>query len=618
MALIQLFANGIAIDFVKETLSIKKENNALITDFKVSYSSVPFLIIENATTIQALGSRDLTSINKKRIIPVDVIELGEKYYGELQVLSYVNGYRKCNLKYASQVLTIMNKKIADFMPVVSVIPDETNPIPYTTEVDKNVEGEANWDLYPTTFLTKNYPEVKWQFPTMDWPYKYGTDLKMDDDWFDYQGKINNYADELLVLNTGALTAGVYRIVNKNIVAPQVFLLSPLFYALQQIGFYSTGTFTTNEFIKRILMYSPKDNLTKSRVFNYFGESPIPISNYDPDSGMYIDEYTTQFEGFYYLNYSFTMVKAGVLKVFFSNIIYATFSHPGGYTKTYTGKARIPVSAGEVGSKIYINYLPEIEPGIVPDLPVHSIGLGFGYFKQLFQMHTTIETGRYVPDWTFGDYLNQLKNTFNLDITINDVKKEVSFNFVEDFILSEQKHTIDKSLEIKSYEQVAYEAFILSYANDTDEALYITSSGEAIKTTQSSEFDFTIKNKFKMVPRNGGTALLSEELQDKDGVGLMIYDPLNNPAISESYAGKNLNIAGSGGIYKTFWRNTLKLRLNASVVELSGPFSELELKKIANIKKVYIDNQGYLVASLEYSETNQENLLLTLRLESINY
>jgi hypothetical protein len=43
MSLIKIIANGIELDFVKETLTIRKENNALIRNFKVSHSNFPFL-----------------------------------------------------------------------------------------------------------------------------------------------------------------------------------------------------------------------------------------------------------------------------------------------------------------------------------------------------------------------------------------------------------------------------------------------------------------------------------------------------------------------------------------------------------------------------------------------
>ena len=104
MAIIRIVANGIELDFVRETLKIKKENNSFIPTFKVSYNSYPFLIVENSKTASALGTREITSVLKKKIVPVFVYEMGIPYYGELEIISYISGFRKCNLRFGSDII----------------------------------------------------------------------------------------------------------------------------------------------------------------------------------------------------------------------------------------------------------------------------------------------------------------------------------------------------------------------------------------------------------------------------------------------------------------------------------------------------------------------------------
>ncbi|MFA9207290.1 MAG: hypothetical protein ACEQSN_03170 [Yersinia sp. (in: enterobacteria)] len=200
MSLIKIFANDIELDFVKDTLSIKKENTALTRDFKVAHSTFPFLIIENLAAKQALGTRSLASINKIKTVEVTIFEGGKKYLGELQILSYLNGFRKCNLKYASELLSIMNSKISSFMPIVSVIPGETSPETFieTGGAMQTPYGHpTDWLTYPVDFIDQGFPDVKWQFPTMEWKNKFGEALTSDDDWVDYQGRINLFNEELI-------------------------------------------------------------------------------------------------------------------------------------------------------------------------------------------------------------------------------------------------------------------------------------------------------------------------------------------------------------------------------------------------------------------------------------
>jgi len=94
------------LDYVKKTLSIKRENNAFSPDFEVSHTTHPFLIIENDKSITALGPRDLTTVFKVKTVTVTVVEMDQHYVGELQIRQYTNGFRKANLRYASNLLTL--------------------------------------------------------------------------------------------------------------------------------------------------------------------------------------------------------------------------------------------------------------------------------------------------------------------------------------------------------------------------------------------------------------------------------------------------------------------------------------------------------------------------------
>jgi hypothetical protein len=122
--------------------------------------------------------------------------------------------------------------------------------------------------------------------------------------------------------------------------------------------------------------------------------------------------------------------------------------------------------------------------------------------------------------------------------------------------------------------------------------------------------------FKIVPTTY-TAVLSEELESKTGVGLMIYNPEGNPYISDEFSGQTLKMEGVGGIYDVFFKKWLKFRFNASAIEMEGPFSETEINKMQELKRLFIDNQEYIVSSFEYSETINQNFILKLSLLNVN-
>lgn len=629
MSLIKIFANDIELDFVKDTLSIKKENTALTRDFKVAHSQFPFLIIENLAAKQALGTRALASINKIKTVEVTIFEGGKKYLGELQILSYLPGFRKCNLKYASELLSIMNSKISSFMPIVSVIPGETSPAPFTETggaMQTPYGHPTDWLTYPVGFIDQGFPDVKWQFPTMEWKNKFGEALTSDDEWVDYQGRINLFNEELTQFIENDYvdtTFEVTSVSNKNVPSPQVYLLAPLFYALASKGFTAIGDFYNNAFVKKLLIQSSKTNLTETSLIKLLKTFTFPaawvVNSYGRSYKK--ETFTLPISGNYTLEYSFTFagpatsVTWPLYQFRYSNgdiISRLVFETTAITTSSFTVNVSLDLSL-DATYGFYVVLFSE-----TATMPTSfSVVLKKNFAKNWKQMNTTIETGRYLPEWTFATYLNALQNLFNLQINIDDFTKKMELTFNDESLSSGEKQVVNKSLAVTGYDQTPNNAFLLKYENDEDAALWITTSGAVNYGTQTSDFSENLSSKFKLIPHTY-TANLSEETDSKTGVGLMIYDHAIFPYTVTEYAGQNLNVPGTGGIYETYWKKWLKFRLNASQVEMSGPFTQSELTKILDLKRIFIDNQEYIIQDVQYSETLQNNFDVKFNLLSVNF
>ena len=637
MSLIKIIANNIELDVVKETLTITKENTSMSSDFKVACSDFPFLIVENSKTEKVLGGRDITTANKTKTVPVIVEELNEKYYGELRILSYLPGFRKVTLKYATELLQIMDTNISSFMPVTSVIPGEVNPVLFSEESASVILGHEHWPDFVSPYINESYPNVKFNFPMMSWKNKFGADLEPDDDWINYKQHINYFdEDDNFVLNNYSIVDS-FTTDNQNVPAPQIYLLSPLFYALKSLGWTMEGNFTTSEFVKKIMFLSAKNNLCKTEVsletifINY---PALPIWNvflyrsrptcktivYQtlPDLGKVtfnwmfkINDPTTDVKTFAEFRRTREIrlledVRVEIEKVIlFQNAIV-------GFDKVYSGSHEFEVIAGDEISITYYN-LHQIMP------MDYSLTIQKKDNSKVFhQFHPTIQLGRYLPEWTFGTYLNELKKLFNLKIDTDDFIKKISLNFNENIIQNSEKEVLRKSLAIKTHDQPLFNAFHLGYQNDIDKALWITREGIEAFIDQKSDFSNKLDSKFKFVPNNGYTAELSDDLANKDGVGLMIYNHDFAPYISSHYENKTLKIDGQNGIYTNFWKKWLKFRLNAVPIEITGYFTETELFKIQKKQRTYVDRQDYIVSSLEYSEADQSNFDVLLKLESVSF
>lgn len=644
MSIVRIFANDIELNFKKTSLTLKKENNSLSDDFKVTHSSFPFLIIEDENCKRALGSSDITSINKKKIIPVTVLEFGVKYYGELQQLSVQKGFRKCNLKYSSDFLQIMKKQISEFMPSVSVIPGETSPEPFSEESSELVSGTEHWETYPVSMIGQFFPDVKFNFPTMYWKNKYGVDLEATDNWYNYKNHINLFGvneseEDIFIINTGEIDGTTITINQPNVVSPQVFLLSPLHYICEYLGWTYSGDFVSHNLIKRLLLLSTKDNLSKTALkpegdfisFDGATWTLIEGSNFFPDDDIWrklVQEYIPV-AGDYTLKYRFEMPPrdsawAGVHAPKFRLII-----NPAGddnsklvFNKFYFyNSGENIVVEGEIEFSSEVGNMNVIfETSFQYDPVSYSLEyLLLDYEKEYNFMHPTIDLGRFVPKWTVGNYLNYLKTFFNLDITLDDFKKEITINLNENIDNTESPVILDKSLFLESNDLAVNSSFILKYENDEDLALFINKEGIATYENQNDDFTKEIKSKFKIVPRNGYTSELSEEVESKAGTGLIIYEVDQAPYTSEyTLNGYNLEIDGVKGIYETFHRRWLKFRLNASGVELKGNFTEVEISKIYKAKSIYVDNQRYRIESLQYNEQTNNYYSLKMVLESVNF
>lgn len=631
MSLIRIEKDGIILDFVKESLTIRKTNNALIRNFQVSHSSFPFLLVENKKLKQAVGPRDITSVNKVKTVAVDVFENDLKYYGILEIVSYLGNYRKCNLKYASPLLGIMNKKIADFMPIISVVTgDELPTSNFAEEGTEVLEGDDSWPAYVEAIISQGYPAVKWNFPMMQWKNKFGENLEPEDEWILYKNFVNAFNDDGEYLINTAVPDGEfnYDISNFNVPMPQIYLLAPLFYALQSIGFTYSGDFTDDDFVKKVLLLSTKNNLYKvyptsppvSIIFPALTFVPEVIPPFGPvRPAYYYSSYSfvTDTAGTYIVKYRFVepqyTTPAGTFKTFkvsFDGASDGYLHQRGKNAQVYESAVEIEVSASQLGLPITFYYrTPK------PYLPTYEITTELKTQNALYQMHPTIPTGRYLPDWTLATYINNIKNWFNLDVDIDDLRNKFILNFNEDWISDQLPEIIKKSMAISSYEQTHYQAFLLKHENDEDAALWITRSGTEAYTNQTSDYAETLQSKFKFVP-SSLTSNLSDELDEKNGVGLMIYNEAFLPYTSESFNDQTLKVEGDGGIYDVFWKKWLKFRINASVIELVGGFTKTEIGKFIKTKRIHVDHQDYVVSNIDYKELQQDNYRVTFKVESV--
>jgi len=616
------------LDYVKKTLVIKRENNAFSPDFNVNHTTQPFLIIENDKSVTALGPRDLTSVFKVKTIPVTVIEMDQYYYGELQIRQYTDGFRKANLKYASKLLTLKDSKIASFMPVISVIPNNPTPAPYVSEAVSMPPPFTYWTDYVTANETKVYPDVMFQVPVMHWQDKFGSDMNADHEWFDYAGEINKRTNSLLHFNDGFSVELLSQVNNVSVVSPQVFLLAPLFYIAESMGYTLKGDFHTHEFVKKIVLFSDKDNMTAVKVndtdvIDLTSEPFIAYTTFPdlPDNSSRISVFwNPTLGGNATLSYSFEVPPSSVPNTFVTlnitgfetvEILSQQIDTNNGDNYVIQGTYSFSVEDTDTG---YIHFTHT--SGVAPINPTVEIEIISDTSHQ--HTHTTVDLGRYVPDMTAPTYFTMLKNLFNLSIDVNDFIREIDVNFNENIAATEVPEILNHSLKEAPFDIAPNTSFLLKYTNDVDTAMFITRDYSNVFSTQYDQFNKELNIGFKTIPHNGTTSEISEKIVSREGVGLMIYDPAVYPNTVTTVVGQTLFLDGAGGVYESFWKKWLKFRLSASRITLQGPLTLIEFSKVNKAKAMYVDNQHYRIVSTTLMQSSNTLNEVKFELESVNF
>ena len=624
MKSLRILVNGIELPHVREDAKIHDENSSFFDEIRVQHNTRPIRVVENEDTLKALGEFSITQAKKRKRFPCKVVIGAIRYNGVLTQNEKIAGFRKCDLKFGSEVNEIMDKKIASFFPKFSVT-GAAFPEAFKDESKELYECQEEWNTHAESLRGKIYPQVKWQMPEIAYRDRFGTDLAEDDAHALYFGYINGRSISGLLKNEIISNATYFKVHNKNVIAPQIFWLSPIFYSFQSIGYSLMGNVVNHPFFKRLLLLSENDNMVKVPV-QPTGEplriDLVPWTQRDVYGVIdalpyrtYVKEidFTPENAGEYIVAYDFSLPLSST---FYGVQIYkgnALIARAGGlYGGTLDGKLRFTVEEGEENTTYTFIY--HHTQRVMPT------NFKFGWYQNLneldfYEPHPTIDFSRYIPEWTTADYLNNFQKLFNLKIDIDDVEKTIFINFnEEDYLVNGKIVPIFKSLQIAEAKSIAAESYYLKYANDIDQGKFAAQHDD-VKNDENTE---PIETEFKYIPFAQLRHQLSQEVEDKDGVGLMLYDSASHPGTVESYNGINLRIPGEGGIFETFYKRWILFRLNASPCVLKGPFSKTELYQISKHKKLLIDNQVWMVKSIDYKENSIALFETEIDVESVTF
>lgn len=627
---LKIKSNGVTLTHVAEDLNFSESNSSFETSFKVGRSKYPIRIVEDAATLEALGSFNVLNRNKSRYFDC-FVEIGESAYkAKIEQIDKIGGFRKCNLILEPDIFNIATKKIADFMPKVNVLGQNPDLNPYTETVEEAQNTYNAYNTLATTNVSGIYPQKKYTFPRTKYIVPLD-DSRRTGELKGFLDVINNRGvDNNLIENTNDIDGTTITVNNTNVIAPRVFILSPIYYALQSIGYTLSGGFPGNSFIKMLLLDSENDQMSEREIgisgtsFDMTAPAWQFGNLYDPPFSPLWSTYYKQTDltppsvGDFTLKFKFEIENQsqafnlyGVRAIWQGDIIGEIYDQGDA---VHEGEFPFTVEAGQEMDQvsfIYHNLNQELPSSSTAELAADVDAVIFN------EIHPTMEWDRFIPDWTFAQYIENFKQLFNLRWTINEVEKRMYIDFNVDFLEDRKFFNIDKSFYQLPVTNIPYEEYRLQYDNEEDEAVLIDNSG-ATTNGELSPDGALVKTKFKFIPHTGWTSYVDEDVEEKDGVGLMIYYPNRAPLTSLEALGQNLYYPGTRGIYNHYWNEWLKVLLNGAELPVEGVIGKTQLIEIKRLYKVFLNRQLYIIKSMDYKELPSGDFLVKMNLLGVTY
>ncbi|WP_378186900.1 hypothetical protein ACE939_00945 [Aquimarina sp. W85] len=628
MKALRILYKGSEIEFVREDLKFKSINNSFKKEFFVMHNTYPIRIVENKNTVNLLGPLKISTSKKKKIIPVEVSIGTTIYTAELIQNKAIEGFRKCDIRFGSVIYQIKDRKIASYFRDYNVLGNSPLLQEYKEESDKEYGAMNAWINEARNRENKIYPEIDWQLPRISY-----RDRLKEEQYFLKFINNRNVSNGNILKNSYSDSYSYLEVKNKNVIAPHVFLLAPLLKIFNSLGYKISGSFPNDPMIKRILVVPKNDNLTKVPVSigkkEYTQLSPLNNDYLRPGPGgnsnnifenayyTYIYKYhiIPNVEGNFKLFYDFEMRGLNGSNYFFGLRVYIDDelidewygSNPG----RYKGELEYSIEMGQKFSYAYHNIANQ-QP-----LSYSLYVVKEEDTKDLYDFHPTIDFSRYLPDWTVIEYLTKLKNDFCLNIEFDEVKKELRVNYNRDYLKTGNYTKIGGVGDLSEFTNIEYDSYSVRHADRVSPNVFIDHNGTSVNRAVKKTTDDIITS-FKTFSFLNGTASINENSNELDGVGLVLYDPVSGPNTINSYSGRHLRINGAGGLFDINFHDWIKFKLNSGVLKLKKTYSSIELDNILKTRKVYHQNQMFLVGLIKYEDKSSGLIEAEMDLHSVNY
>lgn len=605
MKLISIFHQGIEIDYILESLTLKTDQTIFPDSLKFTASEFPFLIIENEKTETAFGKNNVI-LHTPQYFTIEVRTFNTITTGELQILECFKGYRKANVRFASKLYSAGSSKIKEMGASVSVI-NEFPPRPFTEKYEGIPPNPIAYANYVKTTEEGAFPTQLWKAPFISFPTQFG-EPKEGDTWYNYAGGYNAVVEGEYVLNTNRNTAEGIVVDSRNVPTWCIYVLTPLLFKCARLGLSFPQELLADKFACSLAFLTKENNLTE--VYNtqekeniYLSQDPWTYLPGHPGRARWQKKIplTKQDPGKYIFRYKFKATD-DILNIEIGNRNWGKqieFQDYLGTEAYFENEFSFEISPNDAGWPVTIFFrsgkAQEIRETDIEYMYVETLLSNSG-----FMFHPTIEIGRYLPDWTFSEYLNQLRILFNIQFveSNNGTKLEVIYL---DQHLDEIDYVDLGSLYIDGYTKNEVVQLKFKFDNDIDAAHTYSEFEFPIEITEEKVKEFESKFKQTKTP-------LTKEEESKSGVGLVL---INGASDDLTTSVENTTIT-TADIFRRYYKKTASKYLQPNRLNVELNVTQIMLHNIETKKRVLINKLPYYVEAI--SKESSISSLITIKLD----
>jgi hypothetical protein len=579
------------IDLSKYNVSLKEKSSLFSDNIYQSYS-LPFVVPEASEIIKKLGLPTLNNIiNLKTSISGRLLFFDKFYSCKFYIQSYKSDNLNCKFTFG-----------------------DNKPDGFDAEL-KNLGWEnisnINFNDHAVSLISKSWPETSHQFPLI-----HDAKIQEEDNYEKFLGFINNYdqlsgsflSNQFLneVDDDGDTVSVLY---NRNVMMPCVYLAEILQKGYKLAGKEVLGEFINHETIKKII-YKPDTFLEKfydTQFETFIFSNPESVNPEGGTDNYYLTTFDPQEVGSYELYLKFNLPRSIAssfdLKVTVDDVLFKEYSSSLSRV-ILNEKLKINIEGITSTTKVKVELFIPFTTINIEDYNTIQFSFAEGdlnLFPRLYNL------GEFMPDMKFGEFVNFIKNWFNLDIKTFD--NYVIIDFLENNITRRRKRD-HEHLKVNDAEFSTNENKVYKLQYDNDQKVIVNKQGQIyneidIDVNKIVEIKVEASALVSEFKRRILTAVASENESKFD---FMYYDGLTANRVPSSAALSTQNV------YDLFWKKWLRTRINSKTVKESFRCSAFETFDKDEILKKY--NEFIFPKEINIKYLNSETVEVSIEGETL--